>query len=108
MKKNILKTAAVLLAVCSASAFAADKIVITGKPILLEKNGDIYMVPQNAQLSKTHQYVNVDGKERACFLDKRPDFVNLDVVTINVKLGDSTNASWNCYALDPTFFMIQN
>ncbi len=108
MKNVILKTATVLLAVFSASSFAADKIIITGKPILLEKQGDVYMVPQDTQLSQTYQYVNIDGKDRACFLDKRPDFVNLDVVTINVKLGDNSNASWNCYSLDPTFFVIQN
>lgn len=108
MKNIILKSAAVLLAVFSASSFAADKIIITGKPLLLQKQGDVYMVPQEAKLSQTYQYANIDGKERACFLDKRPDFVNLDVVTINVKLSDNTNASWNCYSIDPTYFVIQN
>lgn len=107
MKNIIIKIATVALALFSASAFA-EKIIISGKPIILQKQGDLYTVPQDTKLSQTYQYVNIDGKDRACFLDKRPDFTNLDVVTINVKLGDNSNAAWNCYSLDPTYFIIQN
>ncbi len=107
MKNMIIKTAAICLAVFSASTFAAEKITITGMPIALEKNGDIYVVPETYKVTPNYQYVLVDGKERACFLDKRPDFVNLDVVSINVKLG-SEKATWNCYSPDPQFFVIQH
>lgn len=105
MKKFIISATVAGLALCSASAFA-EKLVITGQPIILKKDGEIYVVPQQTQLTRDFQYVNIDGKERACFLDKRPDFVNLDVVTINVKVGADT-AAWNCYSLDPTYFVIQ-
>ncbi len=107
MKNLIIKTAAICLTIFSASSFAFDKITITGQPVTLEKQGDIYVVPDNYKLTQNYQYVLVDGKERACFLDKRPDFVNLDVVSINVKLGGE-NATWNCYSPDPKFFIIQH
>ncbi len=105
MNKLIKNAAAAGLALFSVSAFA-EKFVITGQPIILEKNGEIYVVPQQTKLTRDFQYVTIDGKSRACFLDKRPDFVNLDVVSINVKVGTDT-ASWNCYSLDPTHFVIE-
>lgn len=105
MNKFIISATAAGLALFSASAFA-EKFVIKGQPIILQKDGEIYVVPQQTQLTREFQYVNIDGKARACFLDKRPDFVNLDVVTINVQVG-AEKASWNCYSLDPTYFVIE-
>lgn len=105
MRNLIMSVAAAGLAMVSVSAFA-EKYTITGQPIILQKDGEIYVVPQQAKLTRDFQYVNIDGKARACFLDKRADFVNLDVVTINVKVGADT-AAWNCYSLDPTYFVIE-
>jgi hypothetical protein len=51
-------------------------------------------------------YAVIDGKQRACFLDKKPDLVNIDVVSINVQYG-TQQATWNCYSPDPTYFVIQ-
>ena len=105
MKNMITKMAALLLVVFSASAFA-EKITITGQPITLEKQGDIYVTPQTFKANPNYQWVVVDGKERACFLDKRADLTNVDVVSINVRVG-TERAIWNCYAPDPTYFVIQ-
>ncbi len=105
MKNIITKVTTLLLVVFSASAFA-EKFVITGQPVTLEKQGSVYVTPQNYKLTPDYQYVIIDGKERACFLDKKADLVNLDVVSINVKVG-SDNAIWNCYTTDPTYFVIQ-
>lgn len=106
MKNLFTKSFFLALAVFSASTFAVEKITITGKPLLLEKKGELYVYPSGSTLGKDYQYVIIDGKERACFLDKRPDFVNLDVVTINVEVG-AEKASWNCYSLDPSVFVIE-
>lgn len=105
MKNIMIKAVAVSLALFSASAFA-DKIIITGQPIMFEKQGDLYVAPQNYTMNPNFQYVVIDGKERACFLNARPDFVNVDVVSINVQVG-MEKATWNCYAPDTTYFEIQ-
>lgn len=105
MKNIIIKTATLCLAVFSTAAFA-EKIIITGQPITLEKQGEIYVTPDTYKVNKDYQFAVIDGKERACFLDKRPDFVNLDVVSINVQVG-TEKATWNCYTPDPTYFVIQ-
>lgn len=105
--KNLLVTTAFLgLAACSASAFAVEKITITGKPVLLEKQGEMYVYPSGSTLGKDYQYVTIDGKDRACFTEKKTDWGNLEVVTINVQAGKE-KALWNCYSLDPSFFVIE-
>lgn len=105
MKNIILKPLALCFMVFSASAFA-DKVVINGEPLVLEKRGEIYVVPDTYKVTKDYQYVVIDGTKRACYLDKRPDFVNLDVVSINVQVGGE-KGTWNCYSLDPTYFVVQ-
>ena len=93
------------LVVFSTSVFA-EKIVIKGEPLILEKRGEIYIVPGTYKV-QDYQYVIIDGQRRACFLDKRPDFVNIDVVSINVQVNSTETATWNCYAVDPSYFVIQ-
>lgn len=105
MKNTIIKTAAIFLALFSASAFA-EKIIITGQPVTLEKKGNYYVVPDTYTPTSTYQYVVIDGVQRACFLDKRADLTNVDVVSISVLVGGK-NATWNCYAPDPSYFVIQ-
>lgn len=107
MKKSIIKTATLLLTVFSVSAFAAEKIVIKGEPIVLQKQGDLYLVPDNYKATQNYNYVDIEGTKRACFLEKKPDLTNLDVLSINVQMG-SEKATWNCYATDPTFFVIEH
>lgn len=106
MRNVMKKTFMLSLLIFSANAFA-DKIVINRQPITLQQEGEIYIVPQDYKVAQDYQYVVINGKQRACFLDKRPDFVNLDVVSINVKTAAGTPvATWNCYSLDPTYFEI--
>ncbi len=105
MNNIFIKGAILSLAAFSANAFA-EKIIITSHPVVLEKQGELYVVPGTYKVAKDFQYVVIDGKERACFLDKRPDLVNIDVVSINVQIG-ADRATWNCYAPDPTYFTIQ-
>ena len=105
MKNIIVKTATLCLALFSTSAFA-EKIIITGQPIVIEKQGDFYVVPENYKATKDYHYFTIEGKDRVCFLDKRPDFASLEVISINVQIGPQ-KATWNCYPTDPTYFAIQ-
>jgi len=104
--KNVIKLATVCLSVVFSANALADKVTITGSPITLEKNGEIYMVPETYKVTTDYRYVVVDGKERACFLEQRPDLTSVDVIALNVQIG-TEKATWNCYAVDPTYFVIQ-
>jgi hypothetical protein len=104
MKQLIIKSVCLSLAVFSSSVFA-EKLVIKGEPIVLEQKDGTYIVPDTYKV-QNFQYVIIDGKKRACFVDKQPDLVNLDVISINVLLGKE-KATWNCYSPDPVFFVVQ-
>ena len=104
MANLIVRSAIICLAAISTSAYA-DKLVIKGEPMVLEKQGEVYIVPETYKVQE-FQYVVIDGQKRACFLDKMPDFVNVDVVSIMVQTGP-TKSTWNCYSPDPKYFVIQ-
>ncbi|MCS5711558.1 hypothetical protein [Candidatus Berkiella aquae] len=105
MKNMIIKTAVIGLIAFSASAFA-EKLIITGEPVILEKQGDLYVVPETYKVADNYQFAVIDGTKRACFLEKKADFASLNVVTINVKVGGQ-QATWNCYPLDTTYFEVK-
>jgi hypothetical protein len=104
MKKFIVHAVVVSIALFSANAFA-EKIIIKGNPIVLEKQGELYVVPETYKV-QDYQYVEINGVKRACFSDARPDFANLDVVTINIQMG-ANKSTWNCYAITDNYFVIQ-
>lgn len=105
MKKLIRNVAVCAIALFSANAFA-EKIIIKGAPLVLQQQGEVYVVPETYKV-QDYQYVEINGVKRACFADLRPDLVNVDVVTINIQLG-SQRSTWNCYAItDTNYFVIQ-
>jgi hypothetical protein len=104
MKHLFIKSVVLYLAVFSTSAFA-EKLVIKGEPLVLEQKDGTFIVPDTYKV-QNFQYVIINGKKRACFVDKQPDLVNLDVISINVLIGQE-KATWNCYSPDPVFFVIQ-
>ncbi len=107
MMKNFISKLIILPLIVFSSCVFAEKIIINRQPVTLQQQGEIYVVPQDYKVAQDYQYVTINGKQRACFLDKRPDFVNLDVVSINVQTATGVAAAtWNCYSLDPTYFEI--
>ncbi|KTD40586.1 hypothetical protein [Legionella parisiensis] len=97
----------IVLIICSLTLFNAvsyaEKIIITGKPIILEKRGDIYYVPNDYESRKSYYYVIVNGVRQVCYMDKQPELSALNVSTLEVNyIGSSL--TWVCYPLDPNYF----
>lgn len=89
----------------SSCSFAA-KIVITGKPVILQKQSDVYYVPDKYQSSTNYYYVIVDGASRVCYLEKQPSLSALNTMVLSVNfMGSQMN--WVCYPLDPNYFQTQ-
>ncbi|QMT60876.1 hypothetical protein [Legionella sp. PC997] len=81
----------------------ASKIVITGTPIFLEKQGDVYYVPNDYKSTKSYYYVNLNGARQVCYMDKQPELSALNHTTLEVNYIGST-LSWICYPLDTNYF----
>lgn len=81
----------------------ATKIVITGEPIVLQKQGDVYYVPNDYKSTTSYYYVNLDGTRQVCYLDKQPELSALNTSTLQVNYNGSA-LSWVCYPLDTNYF----
>lgn len=106
MKKYLPYAILPCLLALSFSAFA-DKVTITGEPVIIEKRGEIYYAPETYKPTVDYRYVTVDGKQRVCYLEKQPGLVNLDVLFLNLDIGGQKQG-WNCYEANPEFFIIQH
>lgn len=103
--KKIIGSVATLCFI-SVAANAADKIIIKGEPIILEKKGEVYVVPETYTLGTEYNYVTVDTEKQVCYLDKKPDLVSLNVKSISVEINGQAQI-WNCYPVDPTYFVVE-
>ncbi|KTD01836.1 hypothetical protein OQJ19_12685 [Fluoribacter gormanii] len=81
----------------------ANKIVITGTPIILEKQGDVYFVPNDYKSTTSYYYVSLNGARQVCYIDKQPELSALNTTTLEVNYNGST-LTWVCYPLDTNYF----
>jgi hypothetical protein len=111
MMKKLKNIISLIILGFGCSAYAADKVVITGEPVVLQQSGSgdtmTYTLPANAaSTTTTYHYVSVNGTNRICYTSTQPNLGSIDMVTINVSAG-GTASPWYCYAADTTVFDIQ-
>jgi hypothetical protein len=105
MKAVLVKLSALVLMMLSFSSFA-EKITISGSPVVLEQRGDVYYVPSTYSSTTAYNFVTIGGKNRVCYLEKQPNLASVDLMTVNVNVGGTT-AVWNCYdATNTEYFEI--
>ncbi len=103
MKGILLSAVSMCLLIGSTSTFA-DKIMVTGQPVILEQRGTTYFLPENYQDPKMgYRYVTVGDTSRICYLEKNPALASLDLLVVDVQIGNETQ-SWNCYKYDTEYF----
>jgi hypothetical protein len=81
----------------------ANKILISGVPVVLEKQKDNYSLPNNYKMNTSYYYVIVDGARQVCYLDKQPELSALNIQMINVRIKSSL-IDLVCYPFDPNYF----
>jgi hypothetical protein len=81
----------------------ANKIAITETPVVLEKQGDNYALPNSYKMSTLYYYVIADGSRQVCYLDKQPELSALNIRKISVKIKNSL-IDLICYPFDPNYF----
>lgn len=101
MKKIILGLALLL---CSVSAFA-DKVVIKGEPVVIEKQGDMY-VPASTFTTSDYYYVSVNNTKRVCYQEVQPALAKIDMGIFAMKVGSDV-VKVHCYDYSPDYFVIQ-
>ncbi|RAP37995.1 hypothetical protein B1207_03125 [Legionella quinlivanii] len=100
---KIITIAFAALAMLFSAASFADKVVITGSPVVLEQKGDVYYVPESYSATTDYNYVTIGGTNRVCYLQQQPTLASLNNEVINVEVGGK-QVQWTCYAYDETYF----
>ncbi|KTD11325.1 hypothetical protein [Legionella jamestowniensis] len=104
MKAIMLSVCSFLLLILSIPSWA-DKVVISGSPVVLEQRGDVYYVPDTYSASTTYHYVTVGGVNKVCYAEAQPNLASLNTQIIDVEVGGS-KVQWTCYPYDETYFTV--
>jgi hypothetical protein len=104
MKATIIKLFFFLFSIVSFSGFA-DKILLTGKPVILLPQDDYYRFPITYTPFTNYHFVNISGDNRVCFLSQQKRLESLDLLRIYIVQNDK-KLLWFCYRYNPAYFTI--
>lgn len=111
MTKFITKSLIALFILMTSLAALADRIVIAGKPVLLDVHPGYFTFPNTYTdiymgfNSKGYYFVTISGINRVCYLTKKPELARLDTIKIVIEKS-GLKLPWSCYKYDPRFFEI--
>lgn len=88
---------------CSFAAYA-DKITITGEPVVVTEHGSVY-VPATTLSPADSYFFSVDNAKRVCYKDVQPGLASVDLGVISVQVG-ADNVSVHCYTYSPDYFVM--
>ena len=104
----IIRTVWVPVLIVSLTALAnqsiyANKITVTGYPVILDDRNGIFYVPNSYITSTDNNFVSLDGIKSVCYIYEQPKLSVLDRETIKVNINGSI-LQWVCYRYDENYF----
>lgn len=107
MKKIFLSMGLSALLLASLSAFA-DKMIITGQPVMVTKSGDAYKIPTTSTYTPTsdYYYVTVDNTRRVCYRDVQPGLSSVNSMDASLMIG-TDKVPVHCYNYSADYFTVQ-
>lgn len=102
MKTVMIAIASLMLV--SLSSFA-DKVTITGSPVVLEEKEGVFVAPETFTASTSYNYVTIGGTNSVCYADAQPSLAKLTPKVVDVKIADK-KIQWTCYNYDETYFTV--
>ncbi|AHE66278.1 hypothetical protein [Legionella oakridgensis] len=105
MKSFILSIIALSAMAFSLSA-SADKIAITGQPIVVQEEQGVYVPAAPVAVDRDYYYLTLGGTNRVCYQNVNPALVDVNAGVFSVRLGDEV-VSLHCYDYNPDYFVIQ-
>lgn len=103
MKYLIGSVVAFFLITASLPAFS-DRILITGKPVVLELHPGYFTFPRMyTDRNLGYYFVKITGTSRVCYLKPQPELASLDTIQIVIE-KKGLKLPWNCYQFNLQFF----
>lgn len=105
MKKIIsLNFLGLFLVLFSATSFA-EKITITGEPVVVREESGVYVPSTAFTPSSDYYYVTVGDTRRVCYKEVQPALAKVDLGMMSMRVGDST-VQVHCYTYSPDYFVV--
>lgn len=105
MKPIITMIKVFIFLLISFPAFS-ERILITGKPVVLELHPGYFTFPKTFTDSDMgYYYVTISGTNRVCYLRKQPQLSKLDTIQIVLE-KNGLKLPWNCYQFNSQYFEI--
>lgn len=107
MNKTFLTITMLSLSMLSANVLA-DKIVIKGDPVVVEKQGEMYVVPSSATVttvSSDPYLFTVNDTKEVCYKEVQPALAKVDLGIMKFKMGNDS-VSMHCYTYSPEYFVV--
>jgi len=105
MKTLIVSLSFLVLIILASLTVFAEKILITGKPIVLVPDMSDYSFPKSYGPMQMQYFVYFGGNYRVCFLAQKAQLASLDMLRIYIT-QDGYKYLWYCYRFDHRFFKI--
>ncbi len=103
MKKLLLSIAVASFGILSANSYA-DKIVVQGAPIVVQKEGTTYVVPSSTVVSDRY-FFKVGDERRVCYKEVQPALSKVELGPMAFKLGND-RIIVHCYTYSPDYFVV--
>jgi hypothetical protein len=104
LKTALFALSALVLGFFSVSSFA-ERITISGTPVILTQQGDAYILPSDYTATGDYFYVTVNGTNKVCYQQQQPTLASLEPTTLNVQVSGKA-VQWTCYNYDEKYFIV--
>lgn len=94
-----------VLMTASLSAFADDRILLVGRPVILIPESTYYRFPSTYTPMTSYHFINISGDNRVCFLNEQLKLKSLDLLRVYI-VQNNQKFLWYCYRYNTTFFKI--
>ncbi|QDP71625.1 hypothetical protein FOG18_03055 [Legionella israelensis] len=106
MKPFLLTTIAFSCLLFSLNISAADKVVITGEPVVVHEIQGVYVPTTTVVSTRDYYYLTISGTNRVCYDETNPALVDVNVGEYRVRLGDHV-VTLHCYEYSPQYFIVE-
>lgn len=105
MKRAIIFAVLLCAAIFSLDVFS-DRIVITGKPIIMKSHPGFYSIPPTyTDTSKDYRFIALSESARVCYLSAKPELAGLNKLQLIIE-ENGDKLVWICYKYDPRYFEV--
>src|SRR5437016_1588607 len=105
MKNFLLGISAIALLTTGTLLYADAKVMLVEKPVILQKEGQVYVVPEGSANTSYYTYTTDSGELQYCAVTVPTELVNVNGTMIEIKMNGATKQV-KCYP--STYFELSN